>query len=730
MYRVISVESWPFPMLSVALLLGFAGHAVAFAPGPVAGGVTGTAVVRTPQTLVATAADSPESILLALRESAQSAPAELTASLLSVGDTAERSAGELTRALTTAFTTAIAAPRSALEAALSTGAEWDAIPSPFSPPGGPPAFEAPESLISVASSMQEAAISALALLVDDPVAATTQLASVLQEPRTAAAAAFLVPLIAMAYQDLSAGGPASPYPAATYDAAASRGYFRRRPLAVFLRATELIARSSGFGVSVLADWLGGEESLRSKAPGRAEELAKLLTELGPTFIKAGQSASIRTDLLPPAYIEGLQQLQDQVPPFSSDEARRIITEELGSRPLVSLESLTTEPIAAASLGQVYKGRLQDGSEVAVKVQRPGMLYQIALDMYLIREFATPFAKLIGTPGDLVGTADAWGEGFVAELDYAQEATNAQRFTEQIIGSALEGRVFAPAVVGGASAGRVLTTEWVDGERLDRSSAPEDVPRLCSLAMNTYLEMMLEQGTLHCDPHPGNLLRTADGRLCVLDWGLVSTITPELQLTLIEHVAHLTAADYAKVPSDLVKLGFVPPGGEEVVRANGVSDFLSYTYSTWASGGGAAKLDVPALFNEVRKLAAGSADGIFQVPPYFAYIAKSFSVLEGIGLSVDKEYSIIQECLPYISRRIMTDPSPRTAGALETFIFGETKVSLSPPFCQHATPKVTPDATPEVTPDATPEVTRRFPNRISRCRSRLVHPTTRAIWPTA
>ena len=249
-------------------------------------------------------------------------------------------------------------------------------------------------------------------------------------------------------------------------------------------------------------------------------------------------------------------------------------------------------------------------------------------------------------------------------------------------------------------------------------------------MNTYLEMMLEQGTLHCDPHPGNLLRTADGRLCVLDWGLVSTITPELQLTLIEHVAHLTAADYAKVPSDLVKLGFVPPGGEEVVRANGVSDFLSYTYSTWASGGGAAKLDVPALFNEVRKLAAGSADGIFQVPPYFAYIAKSFSVLEGIGLSVDKEYSIIQECLPYISRRIMTDPSPRTAGALETFIFGETKVSLSPPFCQHATPKVTPDATPEVTPDATPDVARRFPNRISRCRSRLVHLTTRAIWPTA
>ena len=180
------------------------------------------------------------------------------------------------------------------------------------------------------------------------------------------------------------------------------------------------------------------------------------------------------------------------------------------------------------------------------------------------------------------------------------------------------------------------------------------------------------GTLHCDPHPGNLLRTADGRLCILDWGLISTIDEGLQLTLIEHVAHLTAADYAKVPGDLVKLGFVPEGGEEVVLANGVVDFLTYTYSTWASGGGASKLDVPKLFSRVRELAADSDDGIFQVPPYFAYIAKSFSVLEGIGLSSDPEYSIIDETLPYISQRIISDPSPRTAGALETFVFGENK----------------------------------------------------------
>jgi aarF domain-containing kinase len=174
------------------------------------------------------------------------------------------------------------------------------------------------------------------------------------------------------------------------------------------------------------------------------------------------------------------------------------------------------------------------------------------------------------------------------------------------------------------------------------------------------------------PTPGNLLRTPDGKLCILDWGLVTTVNPDLQLTLIEHVAHLTASDYAKVPGDLVKLGFVPEGAEATVIDNGVVDFLTYTYSTWKSGGGAAKLDVPKLFSEVRELAAGTEGGIFQVPPYFAYIAKSFSVLEGIGLSVDPNYSIVDETLPYISQRILTDPSPRTAGALETFIFGDAK----------------------------------------------------------
>ena len=192
----------------------------------------------------------------------------------------------------------------------------------------------------------------------------------------------------------------------------------------------------------------------------------------------------------------------------------------------------------------------------------------------------------------------------------------------------------------------------------------------TLTLTRY--MMLDSGTLHCDPHPGNLLRTPDGRLCILDWGLVSTLDPDLRLTLIEHVAHLVARDYAKIPSDLVKLGFVPEGGEAAALDNGVVELLTKTYSKRAEGGSFANFDVPALFEELQGLSANAGANIFIIPPYFAYIAKAFATLEGIGLAVDPNYSILNDTLPYISRRIVTDPSPRTAGALETFVFGGEK----------------------------------------------------------
>jgi predicted unusual protein kinase regulating ubiquinone biosynthesis (AarF/ABC1/UbiB family) len=390
----------------------------------------------------------------------------------------------------------------------------------------------------------------------------------------------------------------------------------------------------------------------------------------------GQSLSIRADILSPAYIKGLSSLQDNVPAFDTATAIEILEEEWGVPVVEVLEGGLLEsakPVAAASLGQVYKAQLKgSGVEVAIKVQRPKITTQIALDMHLLREFAPIARRTFNLATDTEGTVDAWGAGFVDELDYLQEASNGKYFSEQILKTSLKDVVLAPEVIDEYTSGKVLVTGWVDGERLDRSSQ-EDVSVLCSICMNTYLSMMLEMGMLHCDPHPGNLLRTPDGKLCILDWGMVTTLPPGLQLTLLEHMAHLTSGDYAEVPRDLYLLGFVPADKEKVIEDSGVVDVLADIYGQWTSGGGMASINANDVLVQIQDLAS-TRGNLFQIPPYFAYIAKSFSVLEGIGLSNDSKYSIINECLPYISNRLLTDQD-KMGNALNSFIFGPGKDDL-------------------------------------------------------
>jgi len=492
--------------------------------------------------------------------------------------------------------------------------------------------------------------------------------------------------------------PGRPYPSLKYDPTSAATYFKTRPFQVVNRALTIAFRSFAFGIKLLVDkFVGGEQVWIDNQEQRGIELSQLLTELGPTFIKIGQSLSIRTDLLSPAYLKGLATLQDRVPAFDTATAKEILEEEWGVPNLEDVivgGSLSSKPVAAASLGQVYKAKLvmnnnnnnnddtatgnnnndnsKDVVEVAIKVQRPDITEQIALDMHLLRVFAPIAKQIFNLNTDTVGTVDTWAAGFVDELDYIQEAKNGQYFSEQIKTTSLKNVVLAPTVIDDYTSGKVLVTEWVDGERLDRSSQ-SDVTILCSICMNAYLSMLLEMGILHCDPHPGNLLRTPEGKLCILDWGMVTKIPSDLQITLIEHMAHLTSGDYAEVPRDLYLLGFVPADKEDVIEDSGVVDVLADIYGKWTSGGGLATINANEVLVQMQGLAA-TRGNLFQIPPYFAYIAKSFSVIEGIGLSNDPKYSIINECLPYVSNRLLTDQD-QMGNALNTFVFGPDKSNV-------------------------------------------------------
>lgn len=150
----------------------------------------------------------------------------------------------------------------------------------------------------------------------------------------------------------------------------------------------------------------------------------------------------------------------------------------------------------------------------------------------------------------------------------------------------------------------------------------------------------------------------------MDWGLVTSVDSSIQSTLIIHVSHLVSKDYEKIPADLVKLGFVPSSKEQFIANTDVVALLADIYGKWAKGGGTKRIDINAVVNQINEL-ADEYGNLFRLPPYFAYIAKAFSVLEGIGLSSDPDYSILNECLPYISKRLISDASPATEDALES-----------------------------------------------------------------
>jgi hypothetical protein len=296
----------------------------------------------------------------------------------------------------------------------------------------------------------------------------------------------------------------------TYSPEKAEEFYGKRKFMVVKRILQLASLTSSFTTGILFDWLilgkllKDEEykALARNEPVRAKVALRLCEQLGPTFIKLGQALSIRTDLIPEAYALELRALQDQVSPFDNAVGVEILKREFKVDDLSLIFSeLTVDPVASASVGQVYKGKLAvTGKDVAVKIQRPGILAEIALDLYILR-LLTPIQTRLqnaanGVPTDKedIDTAillvDEWGRGFVAETDYRLEAANTQNFQEAMIQRNLDA-VCAPTVVEELVRDKVLVTEWVDGTRLDLDASP-DVPRLCGVAINVSKSTTLFQ----------------------------------------------------------------------------------------------------------------------------------------------------------------------------------------------------------------------------------------------
>ncbi|KAK7349680.1 hypothetical protein VNO77_07244 [Canavalia gladiata] len=438
-----------------------------------------------------------------------------------------------------------------------------------------------------------------------------------------------------------------------------------QPFKVVRRALQVLSALGLFGLKLVLDQRNGVFDQNKRI--RAIELRNTFTRLGPTFVKLGQGLSTRPDICPPEYLEELSELQDGLPTFPDEQAFACVEKELGLSLDSIYSSITPMPVAAASLGQVYKARLKySGKLVAVKVQRPDIEEAIGLDFYLIRGLGFLINKYVDViTSDVVALIDEFARRVFQELNYVQEGQNARRFKKLY---ADKEDIFVPDVFWDYTSAKVLTMEWVDGVKLNEQEAIErqglKVLDLVNTGIQCSLRQLLEYGYFHADPHPGNLLATPEGKLAFLDFGMMSETPEEARYAIIGHVVHLVNRDYEAMARDYYALNFLSSDIDvsPIVPAlqNFFDDALNYTVSELNF-----KTLVDGLGNVLYQYP-------FNVPAYYALVLRSLTVLEGLALYADPNFKVLAASYPYFAKRLLTDPNPYLRDALIELLFKDGK----------------------------------------------------------
>ncbi|KAM1232901.1 hypothetical protein ACFX2J_002670 [Malus domestica] len=439
---------------------------------------------------------------------------------------------------------------------------------------------------------------------------------------------------------------------ADYDISKIGAIYRRKPL-ILLRRLSQIAFTFGkwFAVRYIDNLTERSDRMFEV---RAAELRNILVELGPAYIKIAQAISSRPDLIPPSYLDELSLLQDRISPFFTEVAINTIEQELGL-PIEELFSeISPEPVAAASLGQVYQARLRrTGQLVAVKVQRPGVQAAISLDILILRFLAGLLRRIRKLNTDLQAVVDEWASSLFREMDYRTEANNGIRF-RQLYGGIPD--VLVPEMYLDYTTRRVLVMEWVEGQKLS------EVNDLYLVEVGTYcsFNQLLECGFYHADPHPGNLLRTFDGKLAYLDFGMMGEFNQKLRIGFIEASLHLVNRDFGALAKDFVTLGFIPPTADK----EAVTKALTGVFQN-AVDKGVRNISFGDLLGD---LGATMYKFKFRIPSYFSLVIRSLAVLEGVAIGFNPDYKVLGSTYPWIARKVLTDSSIELKSSLQALLY--------------------------------------------------------------
>ncbi|MBA3658508.1 MAG: AarF/ABC1/UbiB kinase family protein [Gemmatimonadales bacterium] len=417
-----------------------------------------------------------------------------------------------------------------------------------------------------------------------------------------------------------------------------------------MRAVQVFFQLLPFVVAFLVDrrrfLIVGRPARRSveRHRRRAERLATTVAELGPTFIKLAQIFAARADILPEPYLSAIGTLTDRVPPLAPGVAERVIREELGQEPAALFDRFDAAPLAAASLGQVHRATYR-GREVVVKVLRPGVEELVRQDLEV--SFRILFLLNALFPSHQVRAISAIVTEFSRrvsdELDFRQEARNAEELRRNFAGNA---RVIVPAVEQELTRQRVLVLEFIEGTHVDRLHdrlARGDIRlgALVEAVIEVYVKMMLEDGVFHADPHAGNLMVAPDGRLVLLDFGMVLRVDVDTRRRLMQTALAVVRQDVDGVIGGFYELGILDPEVDRGTIRDAAQRLMAVVQKD--------DLSSRQIQRVVEEVLRTFYDWPLMLPSNLVYFGRAAVLVEGIGLRYDPDFNVLAVARPVAAR---------------------------------------------------------------------------------
>jgi len=393
-----------------------------------------------------------------------------------------------------------------------------------------------------------------------------------------------------------------------------------------------------------------------KSPSAPEQLRMAFAELGPSFIKLAQILSSRPDLITKRYADEFKKLQDRVPPFPAEEAFRIIEAETGKKIEDVFSTFDRIPVAAASIAQVFRGKLLDGSDVIIKVQRPHIREQIETDIGILMYAANLLEKYLPESKffNPIGIVEEFSRTVRKELDFLEEARNCIRFRKNFEHSA---DVHIPMIFEDHTTGKVIVMELIEGVRMDDIEGITrlglDRVKLAKAGVNAYFKQILDDGFFHADPHAGNIFAMPTGQIGFMDFGIVGRVTPELRETMANTFLALIQKDFDVLVDQYIELGLVPEHVDlDIFRKEFKTDLADFFEPLY--GLSIKEINFAEYLDTVTHLAIKHQ---MKIPSDLLLINKAMLILENIGRELDPDFDFIAAAEPYASKIVKERMKP-------------------------------------------------------------------------